>query len=385
MDHSDHYIKLEKVGEGTYGVVYKAKDLGNNELVALKRIRLESEEQGVPSTTIREIALLKELRHPNILRLKDVVNTEKKLTLVFEFCELDLKKYIEGFRYRKMRMEMNIVRKMMFQLLAGVAYCHSRRVLHRDLKPQNLLLMRRRRDSGSGAPAAPPSVANFSNSGSSQVVQSSSSSERGANVPEDVLHDADLLCLKLGDFGLARAFGIPVRSFTHEVVTLWYRPPDVLLGSKKYSTPVDLWSCGCIFAELLTGRPLFPGSSDHDELNRIFKLLGTPTAQTWPGIVELPEYNSKMLGLSGNINGSSSSSQQKSASNGTGFPIYAPHILSEIIPTLQDEKEHDATDLLQQLLVFDPTQRITAKQALVHPFFHDIPHALRQECMTGLQ
>jgi len=237
------YEILDKIGEGTYGVVYKAKDRsGNGSLFALKTIRLEAEDEGIPSTTIREISLLTELQqvqHPNIVALCDVIHSERKLTLVFEYCEHDLKKLLDrctnggGFPPAQ-------VRWFLLQLLRGVAFCHASRVLHRDLKPQNLLI------SADGH-------------------------------------------LKIADFGLARTFGIPVRSYTHEVVTLWYRAPDVLLGSRKYSTPVDVWSCGCIFAEMVTGRPLFPGSDDKDQLNHILKGLGTPTAETWPGMVELPQ------------------------------------------------------------------------------------------------
>jgi len=198
----ERYQKMEKVGEGTYGVVYKAKDRVTGEIIALKKIRLEAEDEGIPSTAIREISLLKELQHPNIVRLYDVVHTERKLTLVFEFLDQDLKKYLDvcdsGLGYP-------IMKSFLFQLLTGVAYCHHHRVLHRDLKPPNLLINREGQ-------------------------------------------------LKLADFGLARAFGIPVRSYTHEVVTLWYRAPDVLLGSRKYSTPVDIWSVGCIFAEMANGR-----------------------------------------------------------------------------------------------------------------------------------
>ena len=219
----ENYEKIDKAGEGTYGVVYKARNKITKEIVALKRIRLESEEEGVPSTAIREISLLKELHHPNVVELKDVIHSDKKLTLVFEFIDFDMKKYMEA---NKGRITVQTIKSLMFQLLAGVAYCHQRRVLHRDLKPQNLFISKD-------------------------------------------------LKLKLGDFGLARAFGIPVRSFTHEVVTLWYRAPDVLLGNRKYSTPVDIWSCGCIFAELVAGKPLFPGNNEQDELTRIFKFLNT--------------------------------------------------------------------------------------------------------------
>eukprot|EP01018_Ginkgo_biloba_P020448 Gb_39785 [translate_table: standard] len=132
----------------------------------------------------------------------------------------------------------------LYQILRGIAYCHSHRVLHRDLKPQNLLI------------------------------------DRQSNA------------LKLADFGLARAFGIPVRTFTHEVVTLWYRAPEILLGSRHYSTPVDVWSVGCIFAEMVNQRPLFPGDSEIDELFKIFRVLGTPNEETWPGVTSLPDFKS---------------------------------------------------------------------------------------------
>ncbi|KAH7821278.1 putative CMGC/CDK protein kinase [Monocercomonoides exilis] len=296
----DNYEKIDKAGEGTYGVVYKARHKVTKEIVALKRIRLESEEEGVPSTAIREISLLKELHHPNIVQLKDVIHSDKKLTLVFEFLDFDMKKYLEMNRGR---VAVPIIKSLMYQLLAGVAYCHQRRVLHRDLKPQNLFISKD-------------------------------------------------LKLKLGDFGLARAFGIPVRSFTHEVVTLWYRAPDVLLGNRKYSTPVDIWSCGCIFAELVTGRPLFPGSSDQDELVRIFKLLGTPTTEVWPGLTEF------------------------TTSLATPLPEYPPRGLASAVPTL----DPSGLDLLTSMLQYDPARRISAKAAMAHPWFSDIPRELREEC-----
>lgn len=160
----ERYQRIDKIGEGTYGVVYKATDKATGEIVALKKIRLEAEDEGIPSTAIREISLLKELQHPNIVRLYDVVHTERRLTLVFEYLDQDLKKYLdicEG------GLETTILKSFLYQLLCGVAFCHTHRVLHRDLKPQNLLINREGK-------------------------------------------------LKLADFGLARAFGIPVRSYTHE-------------------------------------------------------------------------------------------------------------------------------------------------------------------------
>ena len=190
------YEKLEKVGEGTYGTVFKAKHKETKEIVALKRVRLDDEDEGVPSSALREICLLKELKHKNIVRLYDVLHSDRRLTMVFEFCDQDLKKYFDSC---KGKVDSNTVKSFMFHLLQGLQFCHSHNVLHRDLKPQNLLI--------------------------------SKSGE-----------------LKLADFGLARAFGLPKERFSAEVVTLWYRPPDVLMGAKMYDTSIDMWSAGCIFA-----------------------------------------------------------------------------------------------------------------------------------------
>jgi len=234
----DQFQKIEKIGEGTYGIVYKAKDKETGKLVALKKIRLETESEGVPSTAIREISVLKELDHPHVVRLYDVVHVEKKIYLVFEYLNQDLKKLLDS---NGSGLDPKSTRSYLWQLLQGISYCHSHRVLHRDLKPQNLLV-------------------NLNG------------------------------LLKLADFGLARAFGIPIRSYTHEVVTLWYKAPEVLLGTKFYTTSVDIWSIGCIFAEMLKGRALFPGDSEIDQLFRIFRTMGTPDELAWPGVSQLPDY-----------------------------------------------------------------------------------------------
>uniref|UniRef100_A0A7S2R6N6 Cyclin-dependent kinase 2 homolog n=1 Tax=Rhizochromulina marina TaxID=1034831 RepID=A0A7S2R6N6_9STRA len=290
----ERYQKLDKVGEGTYGVVYKAKDNQTGQILALKKIRLDAEDEGIPSTAIREISLLKELQHPNIVRLYDVVHTERKLTLVFEFLDQDLKKYLD---ICETGLDTSITKSFLLQLLRGVAFCHHHRVLHRDLKPQNLLINREGE-------------------------------------------------LKLADFGLARAFGIPVRSYTHEVVTLWYRAPDVLMGSQRYSTPVDIWSVGCIFAEMINGRPLFAGNSDTDQLDRIFRAMGTPTERTLPGLLELPQYDAKM-------------------------PQYpSPNDLSHLVPSLASDPI--GLDLLQSMLTYNPTARMSAAEAMRHEYFKDI-------------
>ncbi|XP_068833484.1 cyclin-dependent kinase 3 isoform X4 [Capricornis sumatraensis] len=228
----DVFQKVEKIGEGTYGVVYKAKNKETGQLVALKKIRLDLETEGVPSTAIREISLLKELKHPNIVRLLDVVHSEKKLYLVFEFLSQDLKKYMDS------------------------------------------------------TPAS-----------------------------ELPLHLV-------------------------KVVTLWYRAPEILLGCKFYSTAVDIWSIGCIFAEMVTRRALFPGDSEIDQLFRIFRTLGTPSEAMWPGVTQLPDYKGS-------------------------FPKWTSKGLEEVVPSLEPEGQ----DLLLQLLQYDPSRRISAKAALAHPYF----------------
>lgn len=194
------YDLLDKtvLGEGTYGKVYKAMMVRTGETVALKNMKLDSQEEGIPSTAIREIAILKELSHPNVVKLYDVLCKPGKLVLVFEYLENDLKKYMKSMNGR---LTPGTIKNFAYQLVRGVEFCHSSRIIHRDLKPQNLLI------------------------------------DKDGNV-------------KLADFGLARAFGLPVKTYTHEVVTLWYRAPEILLGAKEYSTPIDIWSIGCIYAEM---------------------------------------------------------------------------------------------------------------------------------------
>eukprot|EP01087_Luapelamoeba_hula_P011905 TRINITY_DN32_c0_g1_i1.p1 TRINITY_DN32_c0_g1~~TRINITY_DN32_c0_g1_i1.p1 ORF type:complete len:299 (+),score=44.20 TRINITY_DN32_c0_g1_i1:123-1019(+) len=288
----EKYRKLDKLGEGTYGIVYKAKHKETGALVALKRIRLDSEDEGVPCTAIREISLLKELQHLNIVRLDEVIHTEKKLTLVFEFLDQDLKKYIDDHGGIISR---SVMKSFLYQLLEGTAFCHEKRVLHRDLKPQNLLINKKTGE------------------------------------------------LKICDFGLARSSGIPVRSYSHEVVTLWYRAPDVLMGSRNYSTPIDLWSIGCIFAEMATGRPLFPGSNSTDQLLRIFKKRGTPSEDVWPGVSKLPEFRED-------------------------FPQYPAIPLRTLVPGLDD----NGYDLLELMVRYNPAERVSCVDALNHAYFADV-------------
>lgn len=247
--------------------------------------------KGVPSSALREICLLKELKHKNIVRLHDVIHNDRKLTMVFEYCDQDLRRYFDGC---KGRIETGQVQSLMFQLVRGLDFCHQHNILHRDLKPQNLLI-----------------------------------NKNGE--------------LKLADFGLARAFGIPVKFFSAEVVTLWYRPPDVLMGAKLYTTSIDMWSAGCIFAEISNcGRPLLPGSDVDDQLKRIYKLVGTPSEADWPGMKMLPEFKQ--------------------------FAHYPPLGFQSVVPNLSKAGK----DLLRRLLMCNPDHRISAEDTMAHPYFADL-------------
>lgn len=242
---------------------------------------------------------MKELKHENILSLHDVIHTENKLMLVFEYMDKDLKKYMDTNGERGALPPVTI-KSFMYQLLKAIDFCHTNRVLHRDLKPQNLLI---------------------NNKGQ----------------------------LKLGDFGLARAFGIPVNTFSNEVVTLWYRAPDVLLGSRTYNTSIDIWSAGCIMAEMYTGRPLFPGTTNEDQLVRIFRIMGTPSERTWPGISQFSEYKQ-------------------------GLQLYATQDLRTILPMIDDR----GLDLLGRMLQLRPELRISAGEALRHSWFDEYNRPVQQ-------
>lgn len=282
---------VELIGSGTYGTVYKGKiknDLKN--IYAIKKIKIEMENEGVPSTALREISILQELNHPNIVSLQRVICKDFKLYLIFELLTMDLKKYLESLDVNDYMSE-DLIKSYLSQLLSGVSYCHSKKIIHRDLKTANLLIDYEGR-------------------------------------------------LKIADFGLARAFSIPIRPYTKEVLTLWYRSPEILLGCLEYNTSVDIWSIGCIFAEMYLKKPIFQGDYDIDQLYKIFQIMGTPSPKNWSDVTSLPYYKKT-------------------------FPQWNPKNLKEIIPNMSDL----ALDLLSRLLVYDPNQRLTAKQALNHPFF----------------
>ena len=288
----DRYQTVNVLGEGTYGVVYRAIDRTTSEVVALKKIRLDHSDEGIPQTALREVSILQELHHPNVVNLKDVMCIQdSKLYLVFEYVQQDLKQAMEK---RLNSASSGLLKKLFWQMLRGLSFCHSHRIIHRDLKPANILLTK----------------------------------------------DNEL---KLADFGLARAFHVPSSTFTHEVVTLWYRAPEILLGIRHYSSAVDIWSVGCIFAELFRRKVLFRGDSEIGQLFEIFQILGTPSEAEWLGVSSLPDFNDV-------------------------FPKWSPTALESIIPSL----EPMGLELLSKMLRYEPSSRISAKQALAHPYFSDL-------------
>ncbi|KAJ0409886.1 hypothetical protein P43SY_005780 [Pythium insidiosum] len=284
------YDVIATVGNGAFGEVFKARHVVSGDVVAIKKLRVrdDGELRVLPAPLFQEIEALRQLQHTNIVHLHDVFVDGSHVALVMEFLETDL---FTILRRRKMPFSDPEIRGLMRMLLQGVAYCHRRHILHRDLKPGNLLLDRRGE-------------------------------------------------LKLSDFGLATVYVGPARSYSHQVATRWYRAPELLLGARSYDGAVDMWAVGAIFAELLQLVPLFAGQSDLDQLYRIIQVLGHPENQ-WPGVAELPDYKK------------------------VEFPSYHPIPWREIVPDACNE----AVDLLSRLLVLDPSRRLTAEEALLHPYF----------------
>ena len=288
----NEFRKVRKIGEGTYGEVYEAIDTTNNRKVAMKKMRIENKDEGIPITALREMCILKHLHHENVVELYEIIQDVDKIVLIFEYADMDLKMYVDKEKGIK---DIKIIQQFTLQILKGLYYCNINRIIHRDLKPQNLLLI---------------------------------SSE---------------MTLKLCDFGLSRMFSLPMGKMTHEIITLWYRPPEVLLGIENYTTKVDSWSIGCIMAEMITGKPLFPGDCEIGQLFKIFQIMGTPNEDNWPGISKLKDFSLE-------------------------FPQWKPKKLKDIFPNF----DKDGLDLMEKFLQMDPDKRITIKDAINHPFLEKV-------------
>jgi len=237
------YEKIDFLGEGQFATVYKALDKQSTcgRVVAVKKIKLGSRAEakdGINRTALREIKLLQELKHNNIIELVDVFGHVSSVSIVMDFMDTDLEVIIKD---PSLVLTPANIKSYTLQTLLGLEYLHHHWILHRDLKPNNLLV------DAAG-------------------------------------------CLKLGDFGLAKCFGSPNRQMTHVVVTRWYRSPELLFGAKSYGVGVDIWAVGCILAELLLRVPFLAGDSDLDQLSKIFQALGTPTEDSWTGLSSLPDY-----------------------------------------------------------------------------------------------
>uniref|UniRef100_A0A0A9Y9D8 cyclin-dependent kinase n=2 Tax=Lygus hesperus TaxID=30085 RepID=A0A0A9Y9D8_LYGHE len=293
---SEHYMELDMIGNGAYGTVYKARSVLDGSIVALKKIRVQLTEEGFPTSTLREIATLKQIdqfEHPNIIRLLDICQGEGRndqllLYLVFEHVDQDLALYME--RHRSLNgIPRQKIKNLMHQIFHGIDFLHSHRIMHRDLKPQNILI---------------------TNDG----------------------------IVKLADFGLAKTYCFYMR-LTSVVVTLWYRSPEVLLTC-PYAANVDIWSAGCIMGEMLKGSPLFAGKSEGDQLDKIFRVIGTPRYEEWPEEVSIPR---------------------------SSFKVRSPTPLDQVIPDVCE----DGKNLLMKIFVFDPAKRITSAEIMEHPYFDE--------------
>eukprot|EP01069_Polyplicarium_translucidae_P007319 Polyplicarium_translucidae@DN3089_c0_g2_i3.p1 len=296
-DLHSQYKATEILGQGTYGVVYRGErrthDGEGSTPVALKRSRLDVyAENGLPETALREVTLLHDLKHENILRLHNISCNTSRLYMVCEYLDMDLKKYI---RSKSRAVSYGATKRIVYEVLKGVAFCHGNRVIHRDLKPHNILL------------------------------------------------NEEATRIKLADFGLARPKHGAGKTLTHEVVTLWYRAPELLLGHCNYDDSVDMWSVGCILAELLSGQPLFPGDSEIDTLFKIFRLLGTPSEEDWP------LYAVESLSAFPNLKGQ-----------------------SDPFGKLNPQFDEDGQELLTRMLRYNPKCRIAAHEALEHAWFRDV-------------
>lgn len=304
------FQKKHQVGQGTYGSVFMGADKVTGEIVALKRINTEQEENGFPITAIREVKILKALRHPNIVKLLEIVTSKeqnevpKNVFMVFEYHEYDLTGILET---GEIRITQDHVKSWSQQLLQGVHFMHVNKILHRDLKASNLLISRNGE-------------------------------------------------LKIADWGLARSWNESMKHLTNGVVTLWYRPIELLLGCKEYSTKIDMWSVGCIIAEMFRRGGLLKGHNEASQLNLIFNTCGHPSVNDWPNIRELCPLWTNYEPRSGEA----------------PLPCKLHEVLKQRLP-YPHWMTNNAIDLIKNLLAHNPDKRWSAAEALGAEYFFENP------------
>ncbi|KAI0123115.1 serine/threonine-protein kinase [Xylariales sp. AK1849] len=305
-DEKRKYVKGKKLGEGTYANVYLGHLRSDpSELVAIKKIKVQKEyTEGMAPDAVREIKHLQELSHPNIITLHSVFSSkDQNLNIVLEFLPLgDLEMLIHDSEH--VHYGMADMKAWAGMLTRGVWFCHENFVLHRDIKPNNLLI------------AADGEV-------------------------------------KLADFGLARNFSDPYKPMTSNVITRWYRPPELLYGAKHYSGAVDIWSVGCVIAELALRTPFLPGDTEIDQIKRISYNIGSPTEENWPGVTDLPEYTA----------------------DSEVTPLRGKAYFMQMLGSLGS----DGVDLLMKTLALDPKKRFTAREMLNHPWWLKDPKPTRKK------
>ncbi|KAF2267897.1 Pkinase-domain-containing protein [Lojkania enalia] len=296
--HSNNFETLNHIEEGSYGWVSRAKEISTGEIVALKKVKMDYVNDGFPITALREISVLQKARHQNIVDLKEIIMGDglDDVILVMEFLEHDLKTLQEDMSEPFLASE---IKTLLRQLASAVEFLHDNYIMHRDLKTSNILL-----------------------------------NNRGL--------------LKLADFGMARLIPPPNAPLTQLVVTLWYRAPELLLGTTTYDMSIDMWSVGCIFGELLAKEPILQGKNEVDELSKIFELCGLPNDNSWPEFYRLP--NAKSLKLPRD-------------------PKNAGSVIRTKFPFLTNS----GSELLSSLLSLNPEGRPAAKEMLAHPYFRENP------------
>lgn len=296
----EEYESLARLGGGTYGDVYKVKNNLDGKIYAIKVIKSDSEKEGIPPSALREMAVMKKMAHPNVCELVDTQFGKGKVELCLEYCKYDLDKLIKLKRDDPKFYTQDFIKNVMYQLLKAVNHLHTHKILHRDLKPMNILVKENR------------------------------------------------WIVKLTDFGLARVYSIPLRPYTREILTLYYRAPELILGIHSYSIGVDIWSLGCIFGELFITKPMFKGDSEIDQLFKIFQVLGTFNELKLPGYRSYPYFD---------IN----------------FPYWKGCGIEKYMKNnAKVQPDFFAIDLLKKMLHPDPVKRISCQKALEHPYFNDV-------------